>query len=493
MIAALLVGATAARADSIVYVKDHNVWLAEEDGSGQYQVTLDGTASDPYESPSQADDGTIIAIRGSGSDEKLYLMAQNGSLLATPFEPAVEFSLGLFDAAISPDGERVAYWTGFFGNSSCDLGSSGTTACYGTYMSPSDGPADIGGHSGVSDPHWVSDTRIMTTVTGFAYLQDAGTTGGTQWFTDIDTLGTVKSFYDGEAAPTGDRLALVEDNSSGTPSQADTIHFWRTNGDPANGTPSSVPDPAPTPCGLQGPTGRFADPTWAEDGGLIAWEEDDGDPATAPTTGQGIWTMTVGSWPPPIDCSGTFGTPELVIPGGTAPDIGPAPVNPAPRNSGGTGGGSGGTGGGTGGTGGAGSGTGVTPGPGPVCCQPSVDQRAPTATARLAGRAPKLRQALIRGVPLLVSSDEAGSVTVELLASGRYAPRVSVLPVATRRAGLGRGQLAARGQVRVVARFTAKAKRRYRRLRRVPLTVRVVVTDGAGNRTVRQLRTTLRR
>ena len=33
-----------ARADSLVYIKNGNVWLANPDGSGQYQVTLDGTA-----------------------------------------------------------------------------------------------------------------------------------------------------------------------------------------------------------------------------------------------------------------------------------------------------------------------------------------------------------------------------------------------------------------------------------------------------------------
>ena len=53
-----------ASADSIVYVKDHNVWLADGNGGSQYQVTLDGTADDPYRSPSQADDGTIAASHG---------------------------------------------------------------------------------------------------------------------------------------------------------------------------------------------------------------------------------------------------------------------------------------------------------------------------------------------------------------------------------------------------------------------------------------------
>src|SRR6185436_12809157 len=60
-----LAAAAPAAADSIVYVKDANVWSARPDGSDQHRLTSDGTAQDPYSSPSQADDGTIVAVRGS--------------------------------------------------------------------------------------------------------------------------------------------------------------------------------------------------------------------------------------------------------------------------------------------------------------------------------------------------------------------------------------------------------------------------------------------
>ena len=58
-----LVAVPAASADSLVYTRDNNIYLANPDGSGAYQVTLDGTAGSPYSSPSQADDGTIVAVR----------------------------------------------------------------------------------------------------------------------------------------------------------------------------------------------------------------------------------------------------------------------------------------------------------------------------------------------------------------------------------------------------------------------------------------------
>ena len=64
--AALALSPALASADSIVYVKDGNIWLASGSGGNQYQVTTDGTAQHPYRSPSQADDGTI-AIASSSS------------------------------------------------------------------------------------------------------------------------------------------------------------------------------------------------------------------------------------------------------------------------------------------------------------------------------------------------------------------------------------------------------------------------------------------
>ena len=68
--AALAFSPAVASADSIVYVKDGNVWLADGAGGSQYQVTLDGTAEHPYRSPSQADDGTIAA--GFGDRDRAH-------------------------------------------------------------------------------------------------------------------------------------------------------------------------------------------------------------------------------------------------------------------------------------------------------------------------------------------------------------------------------------------------------------------------------------
>src|SRR4051794_7588226 len=108
--AAALVAAAAetASADSIAYVKDGNVWLSTGDGSRQFQVTSTGGYSDV----SQADDGTMIALKGV----RLNKLDRMGNVLAdfdTPVSdtrPAPQKTFyGPYDPAISPDGSKVAY------------------------------------------------------------------------------------------------------------------------------------------------------------------------------------------------------------------------------------------------------------------------------------------------------------------------------------------------------------------------------------------------
>src|SRR5215213_7272465 len=115
-VALVLAAAAPAAADSIVYVKDANVWSAHPDGTGRQRLTNDGTAQDPYSSPSQADDGTIVAVRGT----RLRKLDPSGraagaldSLLTG--NPGAIGAVGPFDARISPDGRTIASWLGIMG------------------------------------------------------------------------------------------------------------------------------------------------------------------------------------------------------------------------------------------------------------------------------------------------------------------------------------------------------------------------------------------
>jgi hypothetical protein len=113
-VVALLVCAGFAQASSLVYVKDHDVWLANPDGSGQRQLTTDGFKELPYESASQADDGTILAGRGLGFVKLDRRGNRIGSLLPSILvgRPDNAYAIGPFDPKISPDGHRLAYWVG---------------------------------------------------------------------------------------------------------------------------------------------------------------------------------------------------------------------------------------------------------------------------------------------------------------------------------------------------------------------------------------------
>src|SRR5690348_16146623 len=107
----LLIAAAPAAADSIAYINNDNIWLANGDGSGQVQITHDGTAVLPYRSPSQADDGRIAAAHGS----EIVLLAQTGQTLSEFPPPTATDSTGQVisdvpqQVAISPDGSRLAY------------------------------------------------------------------------------------------------------------------------------------------------------------------------------------------------------------------------------------------------------------------------------------------------------------------------------------------------------------------------------------------------
>lgn len=281
LVAVLLATAVAiappALADSIVYEKGGNVWLASPDGSGQRQLTTTGG----YGRPSQADDGTIVATK----DAVLHRLSRSGRLLNQAGDD--DYGGKIF-TDFSPDGALVSY--GFFANGPILTGpyAAVSHASRPTEKEEIDGPL-----KGYLNPSWLDSSRILLFPQSLIVdVQIWSIPGNVQdWFADPDfDLGG------GDVDRAMTRFAAAADGGT-------SIVLYRL--------------PAPPPafperrCQVTGPVGTFFRPTWSPDGRTLAWQEDDG-----------IHTLR-------IDLDTCQGQSSLVIPGGKHPDWGPAAAGPA--------------------------------------------------------------------------------------------------------------------------------------------------------------------
>lgn len=296
-------------ADTLAFAKDNNVWLSNADGTGLWQVTLDGTASAPYETPSQADDGTVVAIRETpGQRRQIYRMTQSGGLLNPPINTPAP-GTGAIDGKVSPDGTLVAYW--FVTTVSDPVCAFCVDTANQVLLSHSDrftNADEVGTPNTGGWPSWLSnDTITLGSGSATQWWYKLGMSEAQAWFTDSDVTGDIKTLLDAEVAPSGDRMAVVRGDNQ------ETILLLKMNG-----PPPAKPSVANTLCAVvAGPTGKFVDPTWSADGRTLAWQEDDG-----------VWTMPV---PADLADCGGFGQPVLRVPGAKNPDFGPAAINAGPR------------------------------------------------------------------------------------------------------------------------------------------------------------------
>jgi CSLREA domain-containing protein len=118
----------------------------------------------------------------------------------------------------------------------------------------------------------------------------------------------------------------------------------------------------------------------------------------------------------------------------------------------------------------------------------ALDVTAPVAG--LVVRRQRLGAAFRKGYVAHLTTNEVGKGVLELFTNVRKRPLAKIVRM---RVAAGSRTLAAPGQYKIVAKFTRKAKKRFVRAQRLVVSVRLTVSDAAGNKTVKTKRVVLRR
>ena len=300
---AALLAADASSASSIVFTKGGNVWRSSPDGRHQTRLTRDRG----YSSPSQDDRGRVYAVRRG----RFVRLSRTGRQIGAPFNAAVGRSgnvtaYGPWEAQVSPDGSRIAYWRGIQrldapvgGMTPYDLEDQVVVSRSDRFTPDS----TFGYQRDYRDPSWIDNRELLVFNYGLGVEEAAffapkpvGDPSFGQWFSDPD----VAQIGDGELSRDGSTLVV----GAGGGLDLNNIALYRLS---AN-TPPDAPERVCTYHSADG-SSSYADPTFSPRGNAIAFAQD------APgKRADGVYVWSFGN------CSGRA---KLIARGAVDPDWGP--------------------------------------------------------------------------------------------------------------------------------------------------------------------------
>jgi hypothetical protein len=334
---ALAVAAAPASADTLVYVKNGTVYVAQPDGTQARAVTA---ANNGWAWPSETDSG-IIAVAGglsringsfnpSGGDQ-IYEFDQHGRQVAGPVATEGTYSTVndpeyVTHFRVAPDNSNVA-WTDISSYANPFTAWRNPNGS-GTFSTASDccGPLSY------ANPEWWGSSHLLISHDGatlgsqpnftFYNLSDGSNVG---WGQD-KAIGNASSY---QVTVSRNGLVYAAETDDG-PDNSGTIHNIKITLETANTPPDSLSGSTQiTPaCTITLPASQFAtnhgsslaSMSFSPDGSTLAWGQDDG-----------IYEAVVSH---PADCATVTGSVHLVVPGGEMPFLGAAalsaPVAPTP-------------------------------------------------------------------------------------------------------------------------------------------------------------------
>lgn len=232
------------------------MWSASPDGSHKVQLTTGGQ----WHSPTQADDGRIAAVQGTGP---IQVMAKDGRPLNTITTPPAKsgdggtFAPNPVQLSFSPDGTKIAYAYLAY---SCPVASScGSIQRSVFYTSSTEAtPHSVYGNQfSVSNPEWVTNSRTLV-FGGFGRQVaiddlDASDFNSRPWMVPNGDMG------DGEVTRDGTKLAVTSDYGDNL-----KLTFFAVTGEIGGAYPEFA-------CELTTPDPNYHDPSWAPDNAGIAY------------------------------------------------------------------------------------------------------------------------------------------------------------------------------------------------------------------------------